>query len=324
MREGGRVSGEKLGRTVGISRTAVWKYIAELRREGYQISSSPRLGYSLISAPDELLPEEIKGGLNTNIMGKQIIHYREISSTQDIAKALAAQGADEGVVVVAERQTQGRGRMGRNWFSLPGSICLSLILRPELKPLEALKFPLIAGVGAAQAINKLTGLRPELKWPNDLILGGKKVGGILAELSAETDRVIYIVLGIGINVNTPRNLFPEEIEAIATSLKEECGKEVSRVKLVQAILVELESLYEELKFVGFEPIRQKWKSLSNTIGFWVRVSNAKEEIEGEAIDIDQEGALILRKASGSLQRIIAGEVTLRKEVNRGGNLGGQV
>ncbi|MCL0094129.1 biotin--[acetyl-CoA-carboxylase] ligase, partial [Dehalococcoidia bacterium] len=278
------------------------------RREGYRIESSPGKGYSLVSTPDSLLPEEIKAGLRTNLLGQQIAYHRELTSTQDAAKALAAQGANEGTIVVAETQAAGRGRIGRGWASPPGGVYLSIILRPAIKPSEALRFPLIAGVAVAQAIEQLTGLKPRLKWPNDVILEGRKAGGILSEMSAETDRINYIVIGMGINVNTERAHFPEEIAGIATSLREEYGKEVSRVQLVQEILAQLESLYEDFQISGFEPIRERWKALSNTIGARVSVRGEREQVEGAAIDIDKDGALILRKANGALERVIAGDV----------------
>jgi BirA family biotin operon repressor/biotin-[acetyl-CoA-carboxylase] ligase len=311
LRKGGYISGEELAQSIGISRTAIWKYVNQLRKEGYQISSSPRKGYSLVSPPENPLPEEIKEGLKTNILGKEIAYYRQVSSTQATAKILAAQGATEGTVVIAESQLNGRGRIGRAWVSPPGGIYLSIILRPNIKPSEALRFPLITGVGVVQAIEKVTKIKPRLKWPNDILLQGKKVGGILTELSAEVDRLNYIVIGIGINANNPKSLFPEELQGIATSLTEECGEQISRVKLVQAILVELEALYEDLKISGFQPIREKWKGLSDIIGSRVRISSGGEEVEGEAIDIDQDGALILRKADDSQERFIAGEVSLR-------------
>ena len=308
LRRGEWVSGAKLGENIGISRTAVWKHITKLRQQGYKISSSPRQGYLLISVPDRLFPEEIKEGLKTHTLGLNIVYYEKINSTQDVAGKLAAAGIEEGMVVVAENQTGGRGRIGRSWASPPGGVYLSIILRPAIKPSEALRFPLIAGVAVAQAIGQLTGLAPQLKWPNDIIIGGRKAGGILTEMSAETDRINYLVIGIGINVNT--ETFPDEIEEIATSLKAECGKEVSRRELIQKILEHLESLYRILQESGFEPIRKMWKAQSSTIGSWAIIRTEREQIKGEAIDIDEDGALILRKANGALERVIAGDVSI--------------
>ncbi len=297
---------------MGISRTAVWKHIKELRHEGYRIDSLPGRGYSFVSAPDSLLPEEIKSELNTRVLGTEIAYHREVTSTQTIAKSLAVQGAREGTVVVAETQSSGRGRIAREWVSPVGGIYFSIILRPDIKPAEALQLPLIAGIAVARAIEKLTRLKPELKWPNDIIVNGRKAGGILTEMSAEVDRLEWITIGIGVNANTPQESFPPEIEGAAISLKEASGKHIPRVKLLQHILTELESLYDTFSKSGFELIREQWKALSNTIGSEVTISSATEQLTGRAVDIDSDGALIVQKDDGTQERIIAGDVSLRK------------
>ncbi len=312
LRRGGPVSGEELGRTVGISRTAVWKHINGLRREGYRIDSLPGRGYSFVSAPDSLLPEEIKSGLNTHVLGTEISCYREVTSTQSIAKSMAAQGAREGTVIVAETQSGGQGRIARSWVSPVGGIYFSIILRPDIKPAEALQFPLIAGIAVARAIDKLTGIKPKLKWPNDIIVNDRKAGGIRTEMSAEVDRLEWIIIGIGLNVNTPHESFPPEIESSAVSLMEAGGKQVPRVKLLQYVLTELEALYDGFSKSGFELLREQWKALSNTIGAEVTISSPTEQLVGRAIDIDSDGALILQKEDGTKERIIAGDVRLRK------------
>ena len=315
LRQGGPVSGEELGRSINMSRTAVWKYINELRREGYRIDSVPSKGYYFISAPDRLLPEEIKAGLNTRVLGQEIIHHQEAFSTQETAKSQAVQGAREGTVVVAETQSGGRGRIGRGWTSPSGGIYLSIILRPNIKPTEALRLPLIAGIAVARAIEKLIDLKPKLKWPNDIIIDDLKTGGILTEMSAEVDRLDWVIIGIGLNVNTPRKAFPPEVEGIATSLREVKGTDIPRIKLLQHILTELESLYDDFHQRGFESLRQQWKALSNTIGEPVRVISGTEETTGRAVDIDLDGALILQRDDGIRERIIAGDVSLRKISN---------
>ncbi len=312
LRRGGPVSGEELGRTVGISRTAVWKHINGLRREGYRIDSLPGRGYSFVSAPDSLLPEEIKSGLNTHVLGTEISCYREVTSTQSIAKSMAAQGAREGTVIVAETQSGGRGRVARSWVSPVGGIYFSVILRPDIKPAEALQLPLIAGIAVARAIDKLTGLKPKLKWPNDIIVNDLKTGGILTEMSAEVDRLEWVIIGIGLNVNTPQESFPSEVKGTAVSLMEAGGKHVPRVKLLQYILAELEALYDDFSKSGFELLREQWKALSNTIGAEVNISSSTEQLVGRAIDIDSDGALIVQKEDGTKERIIAGDVRLRK------------
>ena len=312
LRNGEPVSGEELGRAIGISRTAVWKHINELKCEGYVIDSVPSKGYCFVSAPDALLPDEIKAGLKTRIMGREVAYHKETTSTQEIAKALASQGVAEGTIVVAETQSGGRGRVGRQWSSPQGGVYFSMILRPDMKPSEALRLPLVAGVAVAQAIKRNTKLAPKLKWPNDIMLQDRKVGGILTEMSAEMDRLDWVIIGIGLNVNTSHESYPEEVQGVATSLMELGGKIIPRVKLLQDILFEFESLYDDLVKSGFEPIRARWKALSNTICANVVVSMPTEKVTGTAVDIDLDGALILKKGDGSLEKILAGVVSLRK------------
>jgi len=312
LRQNKQVSGQQLGKSTGVSRTAVWKYIEELRTQGYQIDSSPGKGYSLKSVPDTLSPSEVREGLRTRVFGHQIAYHQETSSTQDVAQSLARQGSPEGTTIIAERQTGGKGRIGRAWTSLPGNIAFSIILRPGIHPSQAAKFTIIAGVGVAQAIQQTSSVKPKLKWPNDVFIGKKKIGGILTEMSAETDRVNYIIIGIGLNVNTAQTDFPPEISEIAISIRTESGNQTPRVKLLQAILENLEQLCEEFTTSGFEPIRRKWISLSNTIGQKVRVTNGDAyELEGTAVDMNPDGMLVVKKDDGTEHSIIAGDVSLR-------------
>ncbi len=312
LRQSPEVSGERLGQSAGISRTAVWKYIKALRAEGYQIDSAPGKGYSLKSAPDTLSPNEVRESLKTRLFGHQISYHHETVSTQDIAQSLARNNAGAGTIVVAERQTGGKGRIGRDWTSLPGSIAFSIILRPEIHPTQASKFTIIAGVAAAQAISQISDVNSTLKWPNDIFLGKKKVGGILTEMSAETDRVNYVIIGIGLNVNTSPEEFPPEISQIATSIRAESGEEIRRAKLLGTVLQNLETLCEEFSSEGFESIRQRWIHLSNTIGQRVRVTGGiGPDIEGTATDMDPDGMLIVEEDNGTKHKIIAGDVSLR-------------
>jgi BirA family transcriptional regulator, biotin operon repressor / biotin---[acetyl-CoA-carboxylase] ligase len=306
------VSGEVLAKTLNISRTAIWKHVKELRKRGYQIEASPKSGYTFIKHTTLLLPEEIKIGLNTQNMGKHVVHYYEVTSTQDIAAQLARSGAAEGTVVIAETQEKGRGRKGRSWVSLPeGGIYLSLILRPNLLPSRAAQIPLIAGVALTKAIRETVLLQPMIKWPNDIIIGKKKVGGILTEMSSEIDTVNYVVLGIGLNVNMPASLLKGNIAAVATSLFDECGICISRVKLVQNFLIEFEQIYTKYLAFGFVSVRDEWKAFNNTIGSQVKISGNGKDIEGEAINIDNEGFLLVRKENGDITRIISGDMFLR-------------
>jgi BirA family transcriptional regulator, biotin operon repressor / biotin---[acetyl-CoA-carboxylase] ligase len=313
LRQERYVSGEQLGKKLHISRTAVWKHINELRKNGYKIDSSPKLGYSLIEITDLLLPNEISNGLNTQVMGEKILYYNEVTSTQDTAAELAKNGIAEGTVVIAETQTNGRGRKGREWISpSEGGVYLSIVLRPNLMPIQTIQMPLIAGVAVREAIRQATHVAPEIKWPNDIIVAGKKVAGILTEMSCEIDRVNYVVLGIGVNVNTPKSVMEKVPGGKANSLANECGEYISRVKLVQYLLNEFEKKYSEFRANGFRSIREEWKTSSNTIGSWVKLNNSgdMEVIEGQACDIDEDGFLLIKKRNGDLVRAISGEISL--------------
>jgi len=300
-----------LGKKFNVSRTAVWKHVNELRRIGYEIDSSPRIGYSFVKSPDLVIPAEIALGLNTSIMGRRILYREEVTSTQDEAGDAARKGAEEGVVVISERQTRGRGRKGRLWASPPREgVYFSTILRPNLRPTQIIQIPLIAGVAVCKAIRRVTPLEPRIKWPNDITIGGKKVGGILAEMSSDMDRVNHIVLGIGVNVNTECSLLPEPTRGIATSLAEKCGEYVSRVRLVQCLLAEFDALYRTFLVSGFDMLREEWKALDSTVGSWVKVIDGNEEMKGKALDIDGEGFLLVRKENGDVKRIISGDVSL--------------
>jgi BirA family transcriptional regulator, biotin operon repressor / biotin---[acetyl-CoA-carboxylase] ligase len=313
LRRNSYISGEQIAKKLHISRTAVWKHINELRKNGYKIDSSPKLGYLLIEITDLMLPHEISNGLETRVIGKKILHYNEVTSTQDMAAELAKNGIVEGTVVIAETQTNGRGRKGREWISpSEGGVYISIILRPNLTPLQTIQMPLIAGVALQKAIRKVTHVDPRIKWPNDIIVGGKKVAGILTEMNCEIDLVNYIILGIGVNVNTPKSIMIKVPGGIADSLAGECGEHISKVKLVQYFLNEFENIYSEFRANGFRSIREEWKTSNNTIGSWVKINDSddKEGIEGIAFDIDEDGFLLVRKKNGDLIKVVSGEVLL--------------
>lgn len=301
----GHISGEEISHRLKISRAAIWKHIQEFRLSGYEIVAVPHLGYRLISSPDKLLPREISFGLETKTLGHKIYYYDTVSSTMDTAMEIGLGGAPEGAVIVAEGQTKGRGRLGRSWASPKHKgIYLSLILRPKLLPQETPCLTLLAGVSVCEAIKDLTDLNANIKWPNDIFINDKKLGGILTELSAETDMVRFIVIGIGINVNTDKSALPLH----ATSLKEEKEEPVSRVALLRQILKRLEQNYNCFKKQGFHPTIEKWRAFSSTLGERVKVTCQKEHIEGEAVDIDVDGGLLIRKDSGFIEKVMAGDV----------------
>ncbi len=308
--KGDWVSGEALSNKIAVSRSAVWKHICKLREEGYVIESSPKKGYLLRKAPDLLLPNEIREGLETRVFGKRdIIYFTETDSTNTRAKDLAVRGAPEGTLVISERQTKGRGRKGRSWFSpSQGGIYISLILKPSISPSEAPKITLLTAVVVAEALRSLTGLSAIIKWPNDILIDGKKVAGILTEMSTEMDTIDHIVVGLGLNVNTPD--FPDDIREKATSLFIETGKHFPRVRFIQEYLKWYEEYYEIFKRTGFEPIIKRWKELTNIIGKRITVEMISKKYSGEVQDIDKDGVLILKDNTGKSHRIIFGDVTL--------------
>jgi BirA family biotin operon repressor/biotin-[acetyl-CoA-carboxylase] ligase len=328
-RKEGYVSGEELSKRLRISRTAIWKHIRTLKKKGYKINSQKRLGYSLISIPDLLLPYEIKRGLKTKILGKKIYHFREIGSTNDFAIELARKGIKEEAIVIAEIQTKGKGRLGREWSSPFGGLWISIILKPAILPTQAPRMTVIAALGVAKTIRKLYFLDAFIKWPNDVLIRSKagiirtnermrkkeyrvfkKVCGILTEMGAEQDTVNYVVIGIGANLNVDIKKFPMEFRKDATSVEKELGRRIDRVEFTRRMLEEIENLYLLFKRRGFTPILKEWKKISATLGKRVRAVSGKRIIEGRAIDIDSHGALIIKTKKGKEEKILAGDVTL--------------
>ena len=303
-RKGMRVSGEQLASELSVSRTAIWKHINALREEGFMIDSSTNLGYCLIETPDKLIPAEIKAGLKTEIIGKDIRYFKETESTNIIACEIA-QRVDEGTLVIAESQTQGRGRLGRKWISPEGGIWLSVILKPKILPLHAPRITFLAGVSVARTIRDF-GLPAKIKWPNDILIDGKKVCGILTEIQAETDLIDYIVVGIGIDANVDTESFPDELKDTTTSLKKEKGNKINRVDFVKKLLEEFDGLYLKFQKEGFKSILEEWRNTSATIGEWVKITTQTHTIYGEAIGVDNEGALILETGDGHIEKIVAG------------------
>jgi len=302
------ISGEYLASQLGLSRAAVWKRVHRLKAQGYVIEGSPRRGYRLLGVPDKLLPEEVLQGLKTRIFTGPVHYFETLGSTNDLAKALAAQGAPEGAVVVAEAQTSGRGRLGRTWDAPPGvGLYVSLVLRPMLPPMELPQITLTTAVAVVRAVRRVAGPAPGIKWPNDLLINGKKLGGILTEMETESDRIRHVVVGLGLNVNNPG--FAPELAATATSLALATGKTFSRVNLLQAWLEEFEALYGRFLNQGFAAILEEWKGFNVTLGKMVTVRQGPREISGQATDVAPDGALLLLTAKGEMVRVTSGEIT---------------
>lgn len=295
-RSGSFVSGEEISRQVDCSRTAVWKHIEELRKEGYQIDARPRSGYRLLHRPDRVAPEELEPHLATRRFGREIRYWRQLPSTQPAAHEWARQGAEEGALVITEEQTQGRGRLGRYWYSPPYSgIWMSLVLRPPIPLTQAPQLTLMASVAVTRALRRATGLDVRIKWPNDLLIDGKKICGILTELRGEQDQVQYVVMGTGINVNATSDQWLADLEEKATSLAIIGGRTYSRAELIAAILGDLEDMYDGFLSYGFEPIRILWEEYANMLGTVIRASTPRGEVTGEAVGLDPAGALLVRQ-----------------------------
>jgi len=311
LREKEYISGEALAQKLSISRVAVWKQIQGLKDMGYEIIANQNLGYCLVSRPDLLIPQEIQRRLFTKYIGKEIYYYPEIKSSNIMAKEKALHREDgiiEGTLVIAERQSAGKGRLGREWFSPAGGIWLSIILYPQLPPSYIPRITLMTAVAVVKAIKICTQIESQIKWPNDILINEKKVCGILTEMSAELDIINWVVVGIGINVNIDDRNFPEDIYQNTTSLKETLGKEVSRVKMIQIFLQEFEKYYESLKSRKFSSILKEWKLYSHTLGRKIKVDMGERMVKGEAININEEGALILKKEDSELIKIISGTI----------------
>ncbi|MCD1260263.1 biotin--[acetyl-CoA-carboxylase] ligase [Paenibacillus athensensis] len=303
------VSGEELSRRLGCSRTAIWKHIRELREAGYEFEASPRKGYRLLKKPAKLSAAELLSGLATQTMGHKLHIYDEVDSTQLVAHALIAQGASEGTLVLAESQTAGRGRMGRKWHSPPGKgIWMSLVLKPLIPVYFMPQLTLLTAVALCRSIQQVCGADIGIKWPNDLLIGGKKVSGILLESSGEDERLKYVIAGIGISANLLAADYPEELRGIATSLAIETGAEVRREKLIQAFLLEFEELYRLYHEKGFAPIKLLWEALSVSLHRPIRTTTGQGVIEGMAEAIDDSGALIVLTPSGERINVYSGDV----------------
>lgn len=305
------LSGEYLAETLNVSRTAIWKHIKALRDSGYDIESVPRNGYRLLHSPDLLSAEEMKNSLSTKILGSDIKYFTTTDSTNNQAKKLALDGAVDGTIVISEEQNGGRGRLSRSFFCPKyKGVWFSVILRPDFLPQEAPKCTLLAAVAVTKAIYDVTGVKVGIKWPNDILYNGKKLVGILTEMSAEMERINYIVLGIGIDVNISVEETPEDIRDIMTSLSQITGKKVSRLELLNKLLYHLEQLYIMAQKQSFAPILDEWRKYSITLNQEIKVISGNDVTYGEAVDIDDDGALLV-KINGQIKRVLAGDVSIR-------------
>lgn len=310
----GFVSGADLSQHIGVTRAAIWARIEELRSLGYDIAASPHQGYQLLGVPDVLHADDLLSLVQGNkVVGRDIRVFQETNSTNDVAEKLARDGVKEGVVVFAESQTRGRGRLGRKWISPPRKgLWFSVLLRPDLRPQAATQLTVVAATALLRAIRDQTGLVPEIKWPNDILINGRKVAGVLTELSAELDHVKHLILGIGVDVNLTPSEFPADLRKLATSLKIEAGRHIQRAALAATILRELDRDYERIHARRFQEIADEWEQHCTTLGRRVSIQIGERMLHGHAEALDEDGALLLRTQHGRLERIIGGDVTLQK------------
>lgn len=305
------VSGQRLCEQFQVSRTAVWKVIKQLEKEGYRIEAVRNRGYRILEYPDVLSKEEIESQMQTECFGKRVVYYEETDSTNTRVKQLAEQGEWHGTLVVADRQSAGKGRRGRDWESPKGeNIYMSLLLRPKMEPAKAPMLTLVMAYSAALAIREQEGLEAGIKWPNDLVIGTKKICGILTEMSAEIDFINYVVIGVGINVNVKN--FAEELSEKATSLFNEKGKEIRRAVLIAKIMERFEQNYERFlreQNLGF--LQEEYNQLLVSRGKEVKVLEPGHEYHAHAIGINDTGELLVRKEDGEEEAVFAGEVSVR-------------
>ena len=308
------VSGADLASQLGISRAAIWAHIEELRSLGYEINASPHGGYRLRSAPDVLHADDLLALLEPGLLiGRDIRVFQETTSTNDVADKLGRDGVKEGVVVFAESQTKGRGRLGRSWISSQGKgLWFSVLLRPAVSPQAATQMTIASATALARALKQSAGINCSIKWPNDILVKDRKLCGILTEMTAEVDKINYIILGIGVNINFAENDFPPDLRKIATSLAIETGRKFKRAEVAAVILRELNRDYLRLKSGEFQAVADEWEENCNTIGRNVEISTGQRVVHGRAEALDSEGALLVRTQHGHLERIIGGDVTLRK------------
>jgi len=308
------VNGTDISQKLGISRAAVWSHIEELRSLGYGINAGPHKGYRLTEVPDILIADDLTSQLSEDqIIGNQIRVFSETASTNKLVDQIGLAGEPEGLVIFAESQTQGRGRLGRQWISpSKKGLWFSVLLRPALRPPQMTQLTVIAATALARAIRETTPLIPEIKWPNDILINGKKVAGVLTEMSAEPDRVLHAVIGIGLDVNLDEEDFPDDLKFLATSLRLECGKPILRSRLAVHLLRALDDDYRRIREGQFKMVSEEWESQCITLQKRVRIHQMDRVIDGYAESLDSEGALMVRTASGLLERITGGDVTIDK------------
>ena len=306
------ISGEEISEKFNVSRSAIWKQIKALKDAGFIIEGVSRKGYKLISCPDIIFKDKLLSSLNTKLLGKNIEYYKEVSSTNETAKSLADKSTD-GTIIISETQSGGKGRLGRVWTSPSGGIWTSFILKPNIEPIYANKVTIIAAATLINTLKKLD-IDAKIKWPNDIYINNKKVSGILTEMKCDMDRIHYLIVGIGINVNLEKNDFPQDILDIATSLKIEKNIFFDRNELIKNIIEEFELLY--LPFINNNNLKKvidicKNNSMLIDKEAYLVTQNNQEKVT--CIGIDDDGLLIIKDSTGKIKTVLSGEITFHNQ-----------
>lgn len=305
----GFISGQLLSEKLNVSRNSIWKQMKNLEKAGYKIEAKPKLGYRIVYYPDQLNEYTLQWGLDTSWLGKNIIHKEHISSTQIVAHQLAQEGAEHGTIVIADEQTTGKGRMGRHWHSSKDKgIWMSMILRPTILPYLAPQLTLLTATIIADVIHSHTKIKPHIKWPNDILINGKKVAGILTEMQAEQDRIQYVVIGIGLNVNQIKSDLPTDINTKATSIRIETGKRWLLKEVVQKLLITFEERFTNYLDTGFPDVKNKWEGYGFKIGEPIWIKTVKKRWQATFMGIAEDGALLTKTTQGGVEKIYSAEI----------------
>ncbi|GAA0480938.1 biotin--[acetyl-CoA-carboxylase] ligase [Salinibacillus aidingensis] len=309
------VSGQRLSEELHISRAAIWKHMKALEQEGYQIEGVSRKGYRIVSFPDKMSINTIQWDLHTKWLGQEMYYKNQVDSTQTIAHQLAREGADHGTVVVADEQLKGRGRLHRPWDSQKGKgIWMSLILRPDIEPQRAPQLTLASAVSITRMLEKVCQAEAKIKWPNDIFLNDRKLAGILTEMQAEQDLIEYVIIGMGINVNQVQEDIPLSLQDIATSVKIETGSSFQREALIQDVLKEIETVYDQFMEEGFSAVKPYWEKAAYRIGETVTVKTRNLKWDAVLVGIQEDGALIVEDQSGKREILYSAEIDWKRGI----------
>lgn len=303
------ISGQYLSEQLNISRSAIWKHMNELKKDGYEIEGKAKKGYRIISYPNKLSENTVSWGLETKWLGKTIIHRESIPSTQRLAHELALDGAKHGTIVIADEQTKGKGRTDRTWHSEKGKgIWMSIILRPTILPYLAPQLTLLTATVLANVLDEYANIKPQIKWPNDILIDGKKMAGILTEMQAEQDKVLYVIIGMGININQIQTDLPEDIKTRATSLKMETDKNWDMLPIIQQIIQTFELKYTHYIDHGFNQVKQTWENYGFKLNERLQIKTGNKVWEGVFLGIAEDGALVAKKETGAIEKVYSAEI----------------